>query len=130
MRMRDRRAPIAVIVLATAYLALVCWGLSWALHGVTKTAPPEVDETVATLLLINAGLLAWRLTMRAAITARLYGWREGAWSIPRVLVANYIALLAARRAVVRYRGTRTGAPPHWDKTEHVFPTTLTGVSRG
>lgn len=130
MRMRDRRAPIAVVVLATAYSALACWSLSWALHGVTKTPPPNTDGTVATLLMINAGLLGWRMAMRAAITTRLYGWREGAWSIPRVLIANYIALLAAKRALAGYLRTLNGAPPRWDKTDHVFPTTLTEVSRG
>lgn len=130
MRLRDRRAPIAVIVLAAAYFALLCWTLSWALHAVFRIPSPAVSPGVATLLMVNAALLAWRLAMRAAITARLYGLREGAWSIPRVLVANYIALLAARRAVARYLATLKGAPQRWDKTDHVFPTMLTEVSRG
>ena len=37
--------------------------------------------------------------MRFAFTTAAYGWREGLRSIPRVVVANLVAILAARRAL-------------------------------
>lgn len=121
MRMRDRRAPVAVLVLAVAYLALVAWAASAGLHAVAGSATPVTPPAVVTLLHVNAALLGWRLVSRALFTARAYGAVEAAWSLPRLLVANLIALLAARRAIVGYVAMLRGAPPRWDKTAHVFP---------
>lgn len=120
MRMRDRRAPLAVLVLAAAYLALVGWALGRIGHAVIGAPPPPLGLP-APLLLANAVLLGWRLAMRAGFTGAAYGWREALWSLPRALVGNLIALLAARRAVTRYLAMLAGARPRWDKTAHVFP---------
>lgn len=120
MRMRDRRGPIALVVLATAYLALVANALSWLAH--TALEVPMLPLTIpAWVLTANAALLIWRLGMRAGFTVAAYGWREGVWSVPRALVGNYIALLAARRAIMRYIAMLNGAPLRWDKTAHAFP---------
>lgn len=121
MRMRDRRAPLAVLVLAAAYLALVAWGLSLALHALSGTRAPPFGPALRALTAANTALLVWRLGMRVAMTGGLYGWREGLRAIPRLLVANFIALLAVSKALRRYLGTLAGTPPRWDKTEHVFP---------
>ena len=59
--------------------------------------------------------------MRAAFVRRAYGWREAAWSLPRVFVGNFVALLAARRAAFLYVRMLTGGVPLWDKTDHQFP---------
>lgn len=121
MRMRDRRAPVSVIVLAIAYCAIVAWFLALTGHAIGGTAPPPIAPVLATLLTINAGLLAWRLTMRAAFTGLAYGPREAMWSLLRAFVGNVIGLLAARRAVLRYIAMLRGAAPVWDKTAHHFP---------
>ncbi|MCC2980499.1 glycosyl transferase family protein [Sphingomonas sp. IC4-52] len=121
MRMRDRRAPIAVIVLAAAYLASVGWGLSAVVHLATGLPTPPVDRGLQAILNVNAGLLVWRLAWRAASTGRAYGWREALWSLPRAVIGNLIAMFAAIRAAGQYARLLTGAPPHWDKTTHVFP---------
>lgn len=121
MRMRDRRAPIAVLVLAVAYLAFVTWGASLALHVLTGAPVSPLGQGLRILLTANGMLLGWRLFMRVAMTGGLYGWREGARAIPRLLVANFIALLAVSKALRRYLGTLRGTPPRWDKTDHVFP---------
>jgi adsorption protein B len=70
------------------------------------------------LLTVNAWLLAWRIFMRAAFTTSAYGWRQGLMSVPRLVVGNIIAMLAAARALAIY--VRNG-PPKWDKTRHIFP---------
>ncbi len=124
MRMRDRRGLLAVIALLAAYAALVGWSVSWLAHAWNGTVPAPVGAGLRVLLMLNAALLCWRLAARATHTAAEHGWREGCWSIPRALVANYIALLAARRALTRYVGTLLGAAPRWDKTAHRFPESL------
>lgn len=121
MRMRDRRGPIGVLILAAAYLALVAWGISLVVHAIDRSGSPPVDPLLSWLLLINGAMLAWRLTMRACFTGSRYGPLEALLSVPRMLVGNYIALLAVRHALWRYVGTLRGAPARWDKTGHRFP---------
>lgn len=124
MRMRDRRGPLAMIVLFAAYVALVAWGASLVVHRLTATPPPPVDATLAIVLRINAMLLGWRLAMRALFTWRWYGPGEAALAIVRAPVANLIALLAARRALWRYVATLRGDRPVWDKTVHRYPAAI------
>ncbi|KQU45174.1 hypothetical protein ASG67_16020 [Sphingomonas sp. Leaf339] len=121
MRMRDRRAPIAVLVLGAAYLSIVAWLASVVSHGLTGVPVAPVPDAVRLLLIVNAWLLGWRLIVRAAFTGRTYGWREAMWSVPRLVVGNLIALLAAGRAIWRYIWMLRGAAPAWDKTRHEFP---------
>jgi adsorption protein B len=59
--------------------------------------------------------------MRACFTASAYGWFEGLLSIPRLIVGNVIAMLAAARAVSLHLG---GGARRWDKTRHIFPAEL------
>ena len=123
MRMRDRRAPLAVIVLGAAYLGLVAWGLA----ALLRLAAGEAGGGAALpgwLIAVNTLLLGWRLVMRALFTGAAYGWREALWSLPRAFVGNLIALLAARRAITRYVAQLAGATPVWDKTAHQFPAHL------
>jgi adsorption protein B len=80
-----------------------------------------VDPALATLLAVNGVLLGWRVVMRAAFTTAAYGPVEGLLSIPRLLVGNVIAMLAAARAVSLHLG---GGAKRWDKTRHMFPSEL------
>jgi len=80
-----------------------------------------MDGPLLTLLTINGWLLAWRIFMRATFTTSAYGWREGLLSIPRLIVGNVIAMLAAARAVSLHLG---GGARQWDKTRHTFPAEL------
>jgi adsorption protein B len=77
-----------------------------------------VSAALATLMWINAWLLGWRLLMRACFTSAAYGWREGLRSVPRTFIANIIAVLAARRALLLHSA---GGANRWDKTHHIFP---------
>jgi hypothetical protein len=58
---------------------------------------------LATLLVANLASFAWRALMRFAFTAREYGWREGLMAVVRIPLANVIAIMAGRRALVRLR---------------------------
>lgn len=121
MRMRDRRATLAMPVLATAYATLVLWAASLGCHLIAGSAAPSLHPLVAMLLWANLALVAWRLAVRAAFVGRAYGWREALWSAPRVLAGNVVALLAARRAAMLYLRLLRGSAPIWDKTAHEFP---------
>ena len=121
MRMRDRRATLAIPVLAIAYLALVAWGAALVGHWLADSPMPTPDAPVAWLLAVNAALLGWRVAIRVAFTGAAHGAGQAALAVPRVLVANLIALLAARRALAIYWPTLRGDPARWDKTAHHFP---------
>ena len=47
---------------------------------------------------------------------------------PALLVGNFIALMAARKAVWRYVAALRGQRPQWDKTHHRFPDAVGAVS--
>ena len=118
MRLRDRRGPLAALLLLAAYLAALLWSQIWLAKALGAPVAVRLDPTLVTLLTINAWLLAWRVLMRAAFTTSAYGWRQGLLSVPRLVVGNVIAVLAAFRAVSIHAGGRT---PRWDKTHHIFP---------
>ena len=118
MRMRDRRGPLAALLLVAAYGAALLWSQIWLAEALGAPIRARLDPTLVTLLTINAWLLAWRVLMRACFTASAYGTGEGLRSIPRLVVGNLIAMLAAARAISLHLG---GGARKWDKTRHVFP---------
>ena len=67
---------------------------------------------------LNGALLLWRLAMRCHFTARWYGPREALFALPRAFIANVIAILAARRAVLLYWRMLRSGEILWEKTEH------------
>jgi adsorption protein B len=118
MRMRDRQSVLAAVLLFAGYTAFVLWTMRTAGMLGLGLPPVLIPEPLRILLLINGGLLFWRLAMRFAFVTHAYGWREGLRAIPRTIVANLIAMLAAHQAVTRYTASRAA---EWDKTDHVFP---------
>ena len=121
MRMRDRRGPLAALLLLAAYGAAFLWSQIWLAEALGAPIDAKLDPALVTLLLVNGWLLAWRVMMRACFTAYAYGWSEGLLSIPRLVVGNVIAMLAAARAVSLHIG---GGAGRWDKTHHIFPREL------
>ena len=121
MRMRDRRGPLAALLLLCAYSAALVWSQLWLAEKLGAPIHARLDRLLVTLLMINGWLLAWRVLMRACFTAQAYGWQEGLLSIPRLVVGNIIAMLAAGRAVSLHLG---GGAKRWDKTRHIFPAEL------
>lgn len=118
MRLRDRRGPFAALMIVAAYSAALLWSQVWLAGLLGAPVEVRIDPLLAALLTINAWLLAWRVLMRAAFTASVYGLEEALLSMPRLFVGNLIAVLAAFRAFSLHRGGRT---PRWDKTQHIFP---------
>ena len=121
MRMRDRRGPLAALLLLAAYAAALLWSQIWLAEKLGAPVRAELDPALILLLKVNGWLLAWRVLMRAFFTTSAYGWRQGLLSIPRLVVGNVIAMLAAARALSLHLG---GGARRWDKTRHIFPAEL------
>ncbi|MEA3014816.1 MAG: hypothetical protein QOD42_3361 [Sphingomonadales bacterium] len=125
MRLRDRQSPLAALVLAAAYLALLLWAALAAAQRLTGWTMPPFTPLLSLLIAANSALLLWRLTMRFGFVTRSYGWREGLRALPRAVIGNIVAMMAARRALARYCAGRRGAGrAAWDKTAHDFPRRL------
>ena len=121
MRIRDRRGPLAALLLLSAYGAALLWSQLWLAEALGAPIKARLSPGLITLLTVNGWLLAWRVLMRAAFTTTAYGWTEGLLSVPRLIVGNVIAMLAAARAVSLHLG---GGAKRWDKTRHIFPAEL------
>ena len=120
-RMRDRRGPLAAMLLLAGYAAALLWGELALSHALGAPHAFRPSPLLKALLGINFVLLLWRVAMRALFTAAAYGPGEGLRAIPRLLVANLIAIRAAWRATTIHR---RGGPLKWDKTAHIFPSEL------
>jgi adsorption protein B len=116
MRLRDRRAILAALVLFTAYLSLA-GSVALTLLG----RPPRLGPGIETLILIATLFLLWRVGLRAICVGREYGAAEALRSVPRMVLGNLIAIAASRHALVRYLREARGGTVFWDKTAHRFP---------
>jgi adsorption protein B len=118
MLARDRRGPLAALVLLAGYVLVLLTALGGlaGLAGVGEPVP--LTPLLSALLLANLGALLWRAAMRFAFAARQYGIAEGLRAVLRLPLANVIAIIAARRAVFAYARTLFGRAAIWDKTEH------------
>ncbi|MFM9851702.1 MAG: glycosyl transferase family protein [Sphingomonadaceae bacterium] len=124
MRLRDRKAPFAALVLTAGYASVLFYTLLWLATLLTGSGPAGIDPSIGLLLSANGCLLFWRLAIRAILVTREYDWREGLKSVPRTFIGNMIAILAARRAVFQYAQMLRTNTINWDKTTHHFPDQL------
>jgi len=118
MRMRDRRGPLAALLMVAGYAAVLIWIQLGVAGGLGAPAQPSLSPGLRSLLAINAWLLGWRVLMRFGFATANYGWKQGLLSIPRLLVGNLISILAVKRALFLHAN---GGPKSWDKTRHTFP---------
>ena len=66
--MRDRRGPLAALLLLAAYGAALLWSQLWLAEALGAPIHARLDPALITLLTINGWLLAWRILMRACFT--------------------------------------------------------------
>ncbi|WP_082788505.1 glycosyl transferase family protein [Sphingorhabdus sp. M41] len=121
MRLRDRKASFAAIILAIAYVAVILMGILIFADLIEVYKPQPISEFLKLTLFLNAGFLLWRLLMKFYFVLALYGVREAFLSIPRTIVANLINIMAVWRALGQYIGQLAGRPAHWEKTTHFYP---------
>lgn len=124
---RDRKplflVPLSILAWLTTVGALAMLALArmWAPARALGPIAPE-HSWLAALLLLNIGLLGWRLLLRFGFTAHAYGLREGLRAVPRIIVANVINTLATARAIERYLDIAVGRRnATWEKTAHRIP---------
>ncbi len=121
MRLHDRRALIGAVVLVAGYAALVLTTGLWVANLAFGSEQPATTPMLDLLLSISGMILLWRLAVRCFFVTRAYGWREGLRAIPRAVIGNVIAIMAARRALWLYLRMRREGVVRWDKTAHAFP---------
>jgi bacteriophage N4 adsorption protein B len=127
MRLRDRKAILCAIVLATAYSGLALTLLLWLGNVYGQLVVPPLSPTLHFLILANTIMLAWRLSMRLFWVSSEYGLWVGLLSIPRMVVANMISICAVYRACLIYIQHVKGKKLRWDKTQHNhFPYSANG----
>ncbi len=118
MRLHDRRSILAALVLTVAYACIVLTAFLALFIAAGLFEPQPLSATLRTLLATNAFFLLWRAFVRAAFVGALYGVAEAVRSIPRSMIGNIIAIMAARRACTAYLRHCFGSPLAWDKTAH------------
>ncbi len=121
MRLHDRRALIGAVVVLAGYAALILTTAMWVTHALFGFEQPHTSPLLQTLLSFSGIILLWRLAVRCAFVTHAYGWIEGLRSIPRAVIGNIIAIMAARRALWTYLRMRRDGVVRWDKTAHAFP---------
>jgi adsorption protein B len=118
MRMRDRRGPLAALLMIAGYGAALIWLQLGIAKGLGAPVQFNLPRALEVLLMVNAAMLGWRVLMRAGFVTATYGLKQGLLSIPRIVVGNIIAILAVKRALSLHAD---GGPSRWDKTRHIFP---------
>ncbi len=99
--------------------------MQWSSSTQTLRAPlSDLDEEAVDLSAVREIAVVATSQSGRAWVLEASGWRQGLASIPRVIVANAIAMLAARKAVFRYLAIRRTGAMQWGKTAHAFPAEL------
>lgn len=118
MALRDRRGPMIALVLFAAYVLLVIEGILSLADLAGWQRPGGLTPSLELMLTVTFAGFVWRACWRFAFTAREYGLAEGMRSLLRTPVANFISILAGRRALFAYIRVLRGEVVRWDKTLH------------
>jgi bacteriophage N4 adsorption protein B len=125
--LRDRKGIVAAFISMLAYLNLlgfIAFHLL-AAAGVWTEHYPSVFAVTAwfmPMMIFNGASLVNRSFHRAYFVSALYGWRQGLWSLPRMIVGNFVNFMAVMRAWRMFlRYLFLGRALVWDKTMHDFP---------
>ncbi|MBV7264955.1 glycosyl transferase family protein [Erythrobacter ani] len=130
MRARDRRGPLAALVLVIGYSLLALTAISWSAIAFGYAEPVPLSPLLKWLLIANFGAFIWRAALRFGFTAREYGAAEGVMAVLRIPVSNVIAIMAGRRALSAYVKTLLGKSIEWDKTPHFRHPARTNPAEG
>ena len=118
MALRDRRGPLTSLVLFAAYLLLALELVLTIARGSGFVLTLPRSPLLEAMVWFTLFGLVWRALFRFGFTAAEYGPLEGCRALLRIPVANIIAIMAGRRALVAYARSLFGAGPVWEKTAH------------
>jgi adsorption protein B len=116
---RDRKGLVGNLLSPFANLLFVAWVCGWrGLSGI----PAWMARLCGTTL----GLSVFHSLVRAALSARVYGWRFAAGVLPRMFWGNLLNSAATISALCQFVAARLdGRAPAWRKTDHKYPTCQT-----
>ena len=120
--LKDRKIFISQATTFLGYALFLYFIISWL--GEQGVLPfkwlPIIHEgtTLYALVVVDTGLMFFRMFERIIFVSMVYGLIGGLTSIPRIFYANIINGLAAYLALYKFIGSRWGTPVSWDKTEH------------
>ncbi len=121
---RDRKSVIGNVATAATNILFVLGGGTWTAARVTHQDWQLAHELSRFYPVYVAGLALQLLhaSIRAACSARVYGWRYACGLPLRIFAGNWINLFATLIAISTYTRARlTGRPLRWVKTEHAYP---------
>jgi adsorption protein B len=125
---RDRKAPLVHGINLAGYAVVgyvvFGWGLSATPWHQSLFVRPlfEPDSLLWRIVLLDLGLLTYRVAQKVSFVSRIYGWRHALYAIPRYPVGNFVNMVATVRAARLYLGHRLlGRELAWTKTRHDFP---------
>jgi adsorption protein B len=126
--LRDRRAPLTHLINMIGYL-VVLFIIFQGVFRYTPWAasvymPPllESDSFLLKIAIIDTCLLIYRMVQKIISVASIYNVKQAVFSVPRLLLSNFINFFATVRAARMYFANKFfGTPIVWLKTAHVFP---------
>jgi adsorption protein B len=125
---RDRKGLWGSPLSLLCNLLFAAGAISWVLHLVLGgpwmiSLILRVRPWLAYVLAFNLCLVGFRLPVRMATSARIYGWRFALWAPVRLLWANFINAAATFRALRLFAESKLRRRPlAWTKTSHAYPT--------
>lgn len=121
---RDRKALWANPSVLAAWLLISIVTMLQAFSFIDTAGTFQHLEGLRLMFIVNTALFAIRLIQRARFCAKIYGFKHGVLSIPRVLLSTWINANACFRALKGYfiaASTQQQTKIAWDKTDHKFP---------
>jgi len=123
---RDRKGLVTNLLTLLGYPIVIFWCAVWLAERLNPglVVPPLVEphEIYYTLMWIVLGLLVWRLLNRMVSVGNHYGIVQAFFSVPRLVIGNFVNFWATVQAIRRFIHSRlTGRSPAWLKTAHAYP---------
>jgi adsorption protein B len=125
--LHDRKGVVTSFMSIVAYLLVLQFAVLnfGGAQGWWHPVAPHLfaaDSVWVDLVWVNAAFFTLRAAQRGYFTARLYGWRHGIVSLPRMVIGNFVNCMAVARAWRLYiQSVVLGKKLAWDKTAHDFP---------
>jgi len=121
---KDRKVFFTTAVNLLAYLLVIYVILAeLGEHGyIPSILLPVIRKgtLLYTLVLIDTGIMLFRMLERVIFVSMVYGLVAGVLSLPRLVLGNILNGVATYRALLQYlRARQQGKRVAWDKTEHL-----------
>ena len=111
---RDRKGLVGNLIAPAANLLFIAWLAGW--RGFST-----IPAWTASLCAVTLALSVVHLSIRTALSARVYGWRFAAGVLPRMFWGNLLNSAATVSALHQFASARLqGRLLRWRKTDHKY----------